>query len=192
MNKSKCEWKRWVFIIGIWSLAGLCLLANYNSTENVYDRGQKKLDAGNVQGAFRSFRKVVERQPEHAEAWYNLGVCYQKLRCSTEAFGAYQQALNKSQSVLTLYRLSSRYRELGYNSHAQAAYTKACQIDPRAVAMYNELIARVGQAGTARTENGSYYGEISENTGRPKTVYVRGYYRKDGTYVRGHYRSPPR
>lgn len=41
-------------------------------------------------------------------------------------------------------------------------------------------------------ENGSYYGEISENTGRPKTVYVRGYYRRDGTYVRSHYRSAPR
>ncbi len=41
-------------------------------------------------------------------------------------------------------------------------------------------------------ENGSYYGETSENTGRPKVVHVRGYYRKDGTYVRGHYRSRPR
>jgi len=41
-------------------------------------------------------------------------------------------------------------------------------------------------------ENGSYYGETSVNTGRPKTVHVRGYHRKDGTYVRGHYRSKPR
>ena len=40
-------------------------------------------------------------------------------------------------------------------------------------------------------ENSSRYGEISPATGRPKTVHVRGYYRKDGTYVRGHYRSPP-
>lgn len=40
-------------------------------------------------------------------------------------------------------------------------------------------------------ENGSYYGQISEITGRPKTVYVRGYYRKDGTYVRSYYRSKP-
>jgi hypothetical protein len=38
-------------------------------------------------------------------------------------------------------------------------------------------------------ENGSYYGQISENTGRPKTTYVGGYFRKDGTYVRSHYRS---
>ncbi len=41
-------------------------------------------------------------------------------------------------------------------------------------------------------ENGSCYGDISVATLRPKTVQVRGYYRKDGTYVRGHYRSRPR
>jgi hypothetical protein len=41
-------------------------------------------------------------------------------------------------------------------------------------------------------ENGSCYGDISATTGRPKTVSVGGYYRKDGTYVRGHYRSKPR
>ena len=41
-------------------------------------------------------------------------------------------------------------------------------------------------------ENGSYYGQISNSTGRPKNIHVRGYYRKDGTYVRGHYRSAPR
>ena len=39
-------------------------------------------------------------------------------------------------------------------------------------------------------ENGSYYGEGNVN-GVPKTVYVNGYTRKDGTYVRGYYRSPP-
>lgn len=44
-----------------------------------------------------------------------------------------------------------------------------------------------GQAG----ENGSYYGQLNAN-GVPKTVAVKGYYRKDGTYVRGHYRSKPK
>lgn len=38
-------------------------------------------------------------------------------------------------------------------------------------------------------ENGSCYGDISDITGRPKTTYVQGYYRADGTPVRGHYRS---
>lgn len=44
----------------------------------------------------------------------------------------------------------------------------------------------------ACAENGSCYGDISIATGRPKTVRVGGYYRRDGTYVRGHYRSARR
>lgn len=39
-------------------------------------------------------------------------------------------------------------------------------------------------------ENGSCYGDPNVN-GVPKTVHVRGYFRKDGTYVRSHFRSPP-
>jgi len=38
-------------------------------------------------------------------------------------------------------------------------------------------------------ENGSCYGDISRFNGQPKTNYVNGYYRSNGTYVRGHYRS---
>jgi hypothetical protein len=38
-------------------------------------------------------------------------------------------------------------------------------------------------------ENGSYYGEISDRTGLPRTTYVQGYYRQNGTYVRSYYRS---
>lgn len=41
----------------------------------------------------------------------------------------------------------------------------------------------------ACSESGSCFGDVSTATGRPKTVYVPGYYRKNGTYVRGYYRS---
>lgn len=47
------------------------------------------------------------------------------------------------------------------------------------------------RSGPACAENGSCYGDIAA-TGRPKTVHVGGYFRKDGTYVRGHYRSKPK
>ncbi len=50
----------------------------------------------------------------------------------------------------------------------------------------------VNQTSGGCAENGSCYGNISVHTGRPKTVHVDGYYRRDGTYVRGHYRSSPR
>jgi hypothetical protein len=44
---------------------------------------------------------------------------------------------------------------------------------------------------TVAAEDGSGYGEVSAETGRPKTVFVNGYSRKDGTYVKSHYRSLP-
>jgi hypothetical protein len=44
---------------------------------------------------------------------------------------------------------------------------------------------------TFAAEDGSSYGEISKDTGRPKTVFVRGYTRTDGTYVKSHFRSLP-
>jgi hypothetical protein len=40
-------------------------------------------------------------------------------------------------------------------------------------------------------EDGSHYGEISKETGRPKVVFVSGYTRRDGTYVQSHFRSLP-
>ncbi len=39
------------------------------------------------------------------------------------------------------------------------------------------------------SESGSCYGDISPATGKPKTVYVPGYFRSDGKYVRGYYKS---
>ncbi len=42
---------------------------------------------------------------------------------------------------------------------------------------------------TVCAKNGSCYGDISRHTGLPKTIHVKGYYKRDGTYVREHYRS---
>ena len=47
-------------------------------------------------------------------------------------------------------------------------------------------------AASSTASGGSCPGCISPETGRPQTVYVPGYTRKDGTYVRPHWRSPPR
>jgi hypothetical protein len=53
----------------------------------------------------------------------------------------------------------------------------------------NESFFTSNYSGTGVAENGSYYGEISRYNGLPKTTYVRGYTRRDGTTVRSHYRS---
>lgn len=68
--------------------------------------------------------------------------------------------------------------KVGFDAVYTADYYPTRSLD------YNEYILPA--------ENGSFYGEISDFTYRPKTVYVKGYFRQDGTYVRSHYRSKPR
>ena len=67
--------------------------------------------------------------------------------------------------------------------------------DPKPSDTYSLKATEGGTATDGTTgkvaENGSYSGQISENTDRPKDVHVNGYTRKDGTYVREHYRSAP-
>lgn len=82
----------------------------------------------------------------------------------------------------------SSYRQPHYKSYDAPTYRSPSTYTPPKT--YSSTKTYPTRRGVA--ENGSYYGEISEATGRPKTVRVRGYYRKDGTYVRGHYRSKPR
>jgi hypothetical protein len=53
-------------------------------------------------------------------------------------------------------------------------------------------VLRRDEGGRFVAENGSYYGELSADTGRPKVIFVSGYYRQDGTYVRSHYRALPK
>ena len=42
---------------------------------------------------------------------------------------------------------------------------------------------------SSKCEGLGCYGQISKVTGLPRTTYVRGYTRRDGTYVQPHYRS---
>lgn len=71
------------------------------------------------------------------------------------------------------------------STQAQTYQPPAYQPQPTYQPSYQPSTPSVGPC----AENGSCYGDISNLSGKPKTVAVRGYYRKDGTYVRGHYRS---
>jgi hypothetical protein len=83
--------------------------------------------------------------------------------------------------------LSTANRQPVTSTRTQAV-TRTVQEPPPALSTPEQVVRSTPTC----AENDSCFGDISSYTGRPKTVHVRGYYRKDGTYVRGHYRTPPR
>jgi micrococcal nuclease len=100
-------------------------------------------------------------------------------------------ATTRPRSASDLSTSSSSRGSSAVESTYQAQPTQTYVSPPRASYLIPSTPPRF-DPGPRVAENGSYYGEISERTGRPKTVQVQGYTRRDGTYVRGHFRSSPR
>ena len=74
--------------------------------------------------------------------------------------------------------------------------TAAVPVQPSAVQTtaptWQPVVAPPPSSVRGCSESGSCYGDISTLTGQPKTTYVRGYFRRNGTYVRSYYRSTER
>jgi hypothetical protein len=84
---------------------------------------------------------------------------------------------------------------IGRRCGKRSAYSRAGGASPtcngRRMTLY-EAPAPKAAPSYSGTCGGTGYGSVSCLTGAPKTTYVRGYRRKDGTYVRPHYRSKRR
>lgn len=64
--------------------------------------------------------------------------------------------------------------------------------DKRIAALQEQAAQLASEAQERRNEIQNFYAyNIPSNSGS-KSVFVNGYFRKDGTYVRPHYRKPPR
>jgi hypothetical protein len=71
--------------------------------------------------------------------------------------------------------------------------------ETRKKAEWDSILRMAASAGTSPvpvsapspvcSETGSCYGDISPRTGLPRTIFVPGYFRRDGTYVGSYYRS---
>jgi hypothetical protein len=85
--------------------------------------------------------------------------------------------------------LDARGRRCG----ARSAYSRAGGSSPtcngKAALAYQTQSPSVETPSYVPSPPASGYGAISSTTGLPRTHYVRGYYRKNGTYVRPYYRS---
>ena len=100
--------------------------------------------------------------------------------------------VNKPLPSAELIRLQ-RINEMARLDRIEAERKELLQEKAARAAILNWLIAGTelssGQRGHTALDE---WRPTRIRTGRPKSVYVRGYRRKDGVYVRPHYRSRPR
>jgi len=108
-------------------------------SERWYLNGLNSLWLGNYESALGYFEIAVNKNPERAEAWIQVGYCKVKQGKNRDAIRALQQAIRLRPNSIEAYnRLGDAYFYSGSFNEAIEAYKQAARINPRhAEAYYN-------------------------------------------------------
>jgi len=99
-------------------------------------------EAGNDQGAIKSYRKAIELNSDYASAYCNLGNCLQKQSHYEESIEYYQQAINLTPDYADAYNgLAVGFYRLGNYNEAMKNCRKAIELKADHAQAYNTLAA---------------------------------------------------
>jgi len=149
--------------------------------------------SNNYPQAVDAYTEILRTGKSNYKAYLRRAYCRQKLGFLKDAIADYTQAilLDATQSV-AYHNRGVAYVALHEDAKGTADFQQANALQSTHSISATNVAPPSSVSSPLCAENGSCYGDISEATGRGKTVSVSGYTRADGTYVRGHYRSAPR
>lgn len=102
--------------------------------QKIFNNGLMLHRNGEFYEAIKSYKKVIEINPNVISAWYNMGMAYQELGEYDSAIDVYKITLrNNPDFADTWYCLGVAYYKLGKRKEAINAYEKALKLDPNLV-----------------------------------------------------------
>ena len=122
--------------------------------------------AGNLQEAEYTYRKILREQPNNARVCFGLAFVLQEKGSADEAITWYQKALKLNpEFVDALYNLGSIYHQKGQLDEAASYYEKALQLNPQLAMAYNNLGSILQQKGRFDEAIGLYQKALRQNPG---------------------------
>jgi tetratricopeptide (TPR) repeat protein len=107
------------------------LSADSNDAQIFYQKGLKELWQKNYSIALTYFQKATVKNPDNADAWFQVGYCYGKLGRYQEEIEACKQAIRiKPDLAEAHYNLGAAYGELVRYQEAIESYKQAIRIKP--------------------------------------------------------------
>lgn len=129
--------------------------------ESLYRTGLDSLWLGNYDNAVGYFENAVNKNPNRADAWVQVGYCKVKQGKNAEAIRAYQQALLlKPESADVHNRLGDAFYYAGRLSEAIESYTEAARLQPETAEVHYNLAV-------------AYFESGNENRGRSEARLLR-------------------
>lgn len=84
-----------------------------------------------LEKAIDEFKKAIELNPAESAAYYNLGLCYLRLKCFKEAIEPLEKYIEShSDSAFAHYNLGCAYSKTGQETEALEEYNRALQLNP--------------------------------------------------------------
>jgi tetratricopeptide (TPR) repeat protein len=112
------------------------------SQEEPFEKGVILYSRQQYEEAIPFFKKAVEKNPQHAEAYYHLGLCYKELK-TTDAVEAFKKAIQlKEDYVEAYFHLGVTYTRLNMQEEAINSFREALRINPD----YDEALMNLGIA----------------------------------------------
>jgi tetratricopeptide (TPR) repeat protein len=87
--------------------------------------------AGRVEAAERLYRRVLAREPGHAEALHLLGLVLHQRGDTAQAIASIARAVEAQPNALYLNNLGALHRAVGALDQAEAAFRRAAALNPR-------------------------------------------------------------
>jgi len=104
---------------------------NLSATE-WFEKGYKLGISGSNTDAVKAFSKVIELNPQFAEAYYNRGTAYGMLANTQQAIKDFNKAIELNpQFPVAYYNRGKAYSELGNMQQAIKDYNKAIELNPK-------------------------------------------------------------
>jgi tetratricopeptide (TPR) repeat protein len=129
----------------------LYVLKGREGREELFSLALARKRVGDIDGAIADYRKVLEKDPNNAEACNNLGNCYAIVKSYADARDMYQKSAAIRPLASAYYNLSQISREQLDFEEGDKYFDEAKKTDPDAVSRFRAL--------TSRTPNRFYIDE---------------------------------
>ena len=103
--------------------------------DELIQQGIEQQRAQDFGSSIATFARIVELDPEHAQAWYCKAIGHGSIGETDEAIAAYQKSIEFAgeQAALPLFNLGNLYQDLGEETNAAKCFQRATEVDPTMV-----------------------------------------------------------
>ena len=134
------------------------------TSEEAFVLGVQNHKKNNLREAENFYKKTIKKNPNHIDAYINLGVIFKQLREIQKAKDCFDKAIKiKPNHVVALSNLGIVFKQLGRYKEAKNYFDKAIEINPNNAILHNNLGIVFEELGELKKAKNSFKKSIEIN-----------------------------